>query len=208
MLATWQAHGCAFYIWYCSKDTDVGLKIHTSLDGVHLNDKNFQKEKERENKRVLSPHLGEEASGWWAQEQLRGGGGTGAASCKVGSMYLGERVLQVEKAEWTKESTRGGPSAWPDGGSRREAVTLGQVRWGTVSRDRPKSSDTMCGGCRAPLEFWIRCWKDQRLRVSEHRLSHCLVPGMDEDRPICNVEDAMEEDRQETKTGAARRLMR
>lgn len=66
---------------------------------MHLNDKNFQKEKERENKRVLSLHLGEEASGWWAQEQLRGGGGTGAASCKVGSMYLGERVLQVEKAE-------------------------------------------------------------------------------------------------------------
>ena len=65
---------------------------------MYLNDKNFQKEKERENRRVLSPHLGEEVSGWWDQEQPQGAGGIGVASCRVGSMYLGGRVLQLEKA--------------------------------------------------------------------------------------------------------------
>ena len=135
----------------------------------------ISKRRKRENRRVLSPHLEEEVSGWWDQEQPQG-----AASCRVGSMYLGERVLQLEKAGWTKEkvqeSTRGGPSAWPDGSSRRVAVTLGQVRLGRASRGRPKSSDVTCRGGRAPLEFWIRCWKNQRFRVSEHWLKPLLGP--------------------------------
>ena len=170
----------------------------------------ISKRRKREQKSALSSQ--ERRIRLVDQEQPQGGG-IGVASCRAGSMYLGESVLQVEKAEWTKdkeqESTRGGPSPWPDGGSRTEAGTLGQVRSGRASRDSPKSSDAMCGGGGAPWGFWIRCWKDLRFRVSEHWLSHCLVPSMDEDRPIYNVEDAMEEGRKKTKTGRqARRLMR
>ena len=151
----------------------------------------ISKRRKREQKSALSSQ--ERRIRLVDQEQPQGGG-IGVASCRAGSMYLGESVLQVEKA---------------DGGSRTEAGTLGQVRSGRASRDSPKSSDAMCGGCGAPLGFWIRCWKDLRFRVSEHWLSHCLVPSMDEDRPIYNVEDAMEEGRKKTKTGRqARRLMR
>lgn len=91
---------------------------------------------------MLSPHLGEGVSN---QEGLQEGGGTGVGSCRIGSTYLGERALQVEKTAWAKdkkqERTRGGPSARPEGSSRRVAMTVGQARLERASRGRLKSSD-------------------------------------------------------------------